>query len=53
MDLKKKTVIYLILFAVIDVIIPIPLMAMLLLYVVFEKPPWFINLVSEVYKSVD
>jgi len=51
MELKKKIIIYLILFALIDTIIPIPIMSLLLLYMVLEKPPWFKNLVSDIYKT--
>ncbi|UCF65589.1 MAG: hypothetical protein JSW33_07075 [bacterium] len=51
MDFRKKTLIYLILFAVVDMIIPIPIMTILLIYVVLEKPYWFKNMVSEIYQQ--
>ena len=35
--------------ALVDTIIPIPFTALLLIYVVLEKPPWFRNLVRQVY----
>jgi len=49
MGLKKKILMYLILFAVVDMIIPIPIMTIILIYVVLEKPDWFKNMVSEIY----
>ncbi|MFQ5839680.1 MAG: hypothetical protein ACE5HK_03050 [Candidatus Methylomirabilales bacterium] len=35
--------------AVLDALIPIPFAALLLLYVLFTKPPWFRDLVNHVY----
>ncbi len=49
MKAGTKILIYLILFALIDTVIPVPLTALLLIYVLFEKPPWFVKLVKEVY----
>lgn len=37
--------------AVFDMVIPIPFTALILIYVVFEKPPWFINWVTDIYKT--
>ena len=42
---------YLIAMAVFDMIIPIPLTALILIYVLLEKPPWFINWVTGIYKT--
>jgi hypothetical protein len=49
--MKPKTKILTILlgFALVDTVIPIPLTAILLIYVLWEKPPWFRNLVNEIY----
>lgn len=44
-----KLLIYLIILAVLDAVIPIPFTTILLIYVVVEKPPWFKNLVTDVY----
>jgi len=33
----------------IDLVIPIPILGLMLVYVVLEKPTWFRNLVHEVY----
>jgi len=47
--MKNKILIYLIIIAIVDTIIPIPIMALTLIYVVLEKPAWFKKMVSEVY----
>ena len=44
-----KTMIYLSILALLDMIIPIPFTALVLIYVVLEKPAWFENLVTEIY----
>ena len=49
MNTKTKTMIYLSILALLDMIIPIPFTALVLIYVVLEKPAWFENLVSEIY----
>ena len=49
MKIKTKVLIYLSILAVLDLIIPIPFTALLLLYVVLEKPEWFYNTVAEIY----
>ena len=49
--MKKSTKVLwgLILFGLIDLVIPLPLLAFTLIYVVLEQPPWFRELVDEVY----
>jgi hypothetical protein len=49
MKTNKRIIIYLIIFAFVDIIIPIPIMAIILLYVVAEKPKWFKDLVTDLY----
>jgi hypothetical protein len=51
MKTTSRTLIYLIIFAIIDTIIPIPLTALLLIYVLTEKPEWFKSLVSRIYNG--
>ena len=48
---KTKILFYLSILAVMDMIIPIPFAALMLIYVIFEKPAWFRNVVTEVYNS--
>ena len=37
---------------IVDAIIPFfPVLALVLLYVILEKPPWFLDSVQEIYRS--
>lgn len=49
MKASTRVMIYLVIFAVIDIVIPVPITALILIYVVLERPPWFRNLISEIY----
>lgn len=49
MKLQTKLLLSLIVFAIFDTFIPIPFFALLLIYVLLEKPTWFKNLVDDVY----
>jgi len=51
MKTSRKILIYLILFAVIDTVIPVPITAIILIYVLLEKPDWFEKLVGQIYQS--
>jgi hypothetical protein len=51
MNTNTKTLIYLVVLAVFDLVIPIPITAGILIYVFLVKPPWFRDLVSEIYAS--
>jgi len=51
MKTSRKILICLILFATIDTVIPVPITAIILIYVLLEKPPWFEKLVKQVYQS--
>ncbi|MEJ2168995.1 MAG: hypothetical protein P8X90_26050 [Desulfobacterales bacterium] len=51
MKTTHRILIYLIIFAIIDTVIPIPLTALLLIYVLTEKPEWFKNLVTRIYNA--
>jgi len=50
MKSNTKILIYLIIFALFDMIIPVPFTAILLIYVLLVKPLWFKKLVAEVYE---
>ena len=52
MKKKKKIMAYTSILAILDMIIPIPFTALILIYVIFEKPTWFENLVDEIYNYV-
>ncbi len=48
---KNNILVFLIIGAVIDTLIPVPIMTMILLFVYFQKPDWFIRLVRDIYKD--
>ena len=49
MKTKTKIFIYLIFFAIFDLIIPFPITAVVLLYVLFKRPVWFQEYVKNIY----
>ena len=50
MSTRTQILIYLALFAIIDAVIPIPVTAMILIMVLFQKPAWFKDWVEEIYR---
>jgi hypothetical protein len=50
MNTQSKTILILILLGVIDVLIPIPVIGLILIYVVIQKPAWFQDLVKDIYR---
>ena len=50
MNTQSKTILILILLGVVDVLIPIPIIGLILIYVVIQKPSWFQDLVSNIYR---
>jgi hypothetical protein len=51
MKIKTKTLIFLIVLCFVDIIIPVPILGMILLTVVIRRPPWFMDVVKEIYNS--
>jgi hypothetical protein len=51
MSIKTKTLIFLILLGIIDMVVPVPILGVTLIYIVSQRPPWFADLVGEIYKS--
>jgi hypothetical protein len=51
MNTKTKTVIVVIVLGIVDMVIPIPILGVILLYVVLQRPPWFTDIVREIYKQ--
>jgi hypothetical protein len=51
MKTNTKIMIYLFVLALLDMIIPIPFTALILIYVILEKPAWFKNIVTDIYMS--
>jgi hypothetical protein len=50
MNIRTKSIFVLILLGMVDVVIPIPIIGMILIYVIVQKPPWFIDLVRDIYR---
>jgi len=49
MNFKTKTIIFLIVLGLVDVVIPVPILGLILIYVVLQRPPWFMEVVNELY----
>ncbi|MDF1592760.1 MAG: hypothetical protein P1P89_14680 [Desulfobacterales bacterium] len=50
MNIKTKYLCLLAVLSAVDVVIPIPILGVFLLYVVLERPLWFKDAVSAIYK---
>jgi hypothetical protein len=50
MSFKTKILIYLVILGIFDFIIPIPITALVLIYVLFQEPRWFKEWVEEIYR---
>lgn len=48
---KNKLILLLVLLCLVDMVIPIPILGILMLYVVLEKPSWFLDLVRRIYET--
>lgn len=49
MRIETKTLIGLTLLAILDMVIPLPILGVILVVVVLQKPPWFIRMAREIY----
>lgn len=49
MKTTTKTIIQLICLGIVDIVLPIPILGIILMYVVLQKPPWFRDVVDEIY----
>ncbi|HMB68107.1 MAG TPA: hypothetical protein VKU85_02310 [bacterium] len=47
--MRTTVLTWLICLAVIDVVIPVPILALVLIWVVVRKPAWFMDVVRKVY----
>jgi hypothetical protein len=52
MTIKTKCLITLVLLAMVDTVIPFPIIGVILIYVLLQRPPWFRNVVVEIYGSM-
>ncbi len=51
MTLKNRAIFALILLGIMDAVIPVPIIGLILIHVILQKPPWFLDLVKEIYLS--
>ena len=49
MKIQTKLLLYLVALALVDTVIPVPITGMVLIYVLYQKPAWFREMVTEVY----
>jgi len=50
LNIKTKYLCLLAVLCAVDVVIPIPILGILLIYIVLERPLWFKNAVGEIYQ---
>lgn len=50
MSIKTQILIYIVILAIFDTFIPIPITALALIYILFQKPRWFREWVEEIYR---
>lgn len=51
MTTKHKTVLALVGFGIIDAVIPVPILCIVMIYVVMNRPPWFTDLYRDIYQD--
>ncbi|MDH3688250.1 MAG: hypothetical protein OEU36_02040 [Gammaproteobacteria bacterium] len=51
MSMQTKILVTLALLSLVDIVIPIPFTSLLLIYIVLQKPPWFMEMAEEIYKT--
>ena len=49
MSTKTQVLISLIGLGIVDIVIPIPIVAIILIYVALQRPPWFAKMVRDIY----
>ena len=49
MSIKTQVLVALIVLGLVDVVIPIPILASILMYVVLQRPSWFTDMVHDIY----
>lgn len=51
MNAKTKVLLTLIGLGIVDVVIPVPILAIILITVVLQRPAWFTDMVRDIYDS--
>jgi hypothetical protein len=49
MSTKTKVLITLAILAIFDTVIPVPITALIVIYVILQKPPWATDLIRDIY----
>jgi hypothetical protein len=49
MSAKTQILVTLIALSIVDILIPIPIVALILIYVVLQRPTWFMDRVRDIY----
>jgi len=49
MSTRTRLILWLAVLAVIDVVIPVPITALIVLYAILERPPWARRAVAEIF----
>ena len=50
MNIRTKSIFVLILLGMVDAVIPVPIIGLILIYVIVQKPSWFLDLTQEIYR---
>jgi hypothetical protein len=53
MTTKTKTLIALLLLSMVDTVIPLPIIGVILIYVLLQRPPWVRNVIGELYGEIE
>lgn len=48
---KLKLLIALFFLSIVDAVVPLPLFGFIALYITLQRPPWFLRLVLDIYRS--
>jgi len=51
MTLKTQSLIGLAVLCIVDMVIPVPIVGLILIFVILQKPPWFQEVVGEIYSG--
>jgi len=49
--MRTKCLAALLFLAIVDVVIPIPILGLILIYVLLQRSPWFLDMVKEIYST--
>ena len=49
MKTRTKILLYLLVLSLVDSVIPIPIIGIVMIYVLFQKPDWFREMVADIY----